>query len=456
MITRCRDEFFILEFVNYYISQGVDHIYIIDDDSKDKGIYKSVEGLSDVTVIYDSNVIKNNSASKLYKKIRKSFDWIIYVDVDEFISTNKMSHKTIVEEVVDSYSSFDCVKVPWVMMSSNGRELDPKKLLAENLWRWNHDKKHPNHIHKFRCRFDEIEVKCIFKTAVFHDISDHHPIGEGEVVDSINGSDSSLSPFYCGLTEKKISSASLLCFHYRIISKENNLRKLSENYWYIKHGYTEKDLASSDYAEIFDNTVSVKGYRNKIFIIGFNRCGTRSLHYFFKNNGLRSIHWDSDNLAKTMEKNLISGLPLLRGGRTVNSKVNSVCEYEDAQVFSDITWHKENKDAKDYYRQLDFCYPGSKFILNVRDVNGWIKSRKKHSNGLILKELKEYHSCSEGELEIIWRNMWERSVNEMIEYFKGRDKDLLVFDIENDNIMEVVDFLGEEVGLDPLLYDYVK
>ena len=36
LITRCKDEYFVKEFVDYYISQGVDHIYIIDDDSVDK------------------------------------------------------------------------------------------------------------------------------------------------------------------------------------------------------------------------------------------------------------------------------------------------------------------------------------------------------------------------------------------------------------------------------------
>ena len=39
LITRCKDEFFVGEFCKYYLSQGVDFIYIIDDDSNDKSIY---------------------------------------------------------------------------------------------------------------------------------------------------------------------------------------------------------------------------------------------------------------------------------------------------------------------------------------------------------------------------------------------------------------------------------
>ena len=39
LITRCKDEFFINEFCEYYLNQGVDKIYIIDDNSNDKSIY---------------------------------------------------------------------------------------------------------------------------------------------------------------------------------------------------------------------------------------------------------------------------------------------------------------------------------------------------------------------------------------------------------------------------------
>lgn len=42
LITRCKDEFFIEEFCKYYLSQGVDEIYIIDYNSEDKTIYNNL------------------------------------------------------------------------------------------------------------------------------------------------------------------------------------------------------------------------------------------------------------------------------------------------------------------------------------------------------------------------------------------------------------------------------
>ena len=47
------------------------------------------------------------------------------------------------------------------MMSSNNRRKNPTNLLEENIYRWNHDLKHFNQIHKFRCRYNEIECKSI-------------------------------------------------------------------------------------------------------------------------------------------------------------------------------------------------------------------------------------------------------------------------------------------------------
>ena len=123
------------------------------------------------------------------------------------------------------------------MMSSNGRQKNPKKILLENNMRWNHNKLHPNKIHKFRCRFHEIEVKCIFKASKFESISDHHPITSKEftenlkIINSVDCKQEELNPFYKDLREIDIKSALLICFHYRIISDENNISKIKSNFW---------------------------------------------------------------------------------------------------------------------------------------------------------------------------------------------------------------------------------
>jgi hypothetical protein len=263
LITRCKNEFFIKEFCDYYLSQGVDKIFIIDDDSNDKSIYNNIND-NRITIIYEKNIIKNSYANKLYKEIKSNFKWMINCDVDEFITTKKNITNTIKDELNTTFEDIDCIQIPWVMMSCNKREKNPKNILLENIHRWDHNKKHPHKIKKFRCRYDLIETKSIFKTQYFDSISDHkpeNPIGKPIVVYSINKIkkkfDSKIKK-YKNLREDDIKNGILLCYHYRIISKENCFNKLKNNLWYIQKGYTIDDLMSCDYPEIIDETLKFK------------------------------------------------------------------------------------------------------------------------------------------------------------------------------------------------------
>ena len=261
LITRCKDEFFIKEFCDYYLQQGVDKIYVIDDNSNNKSIYNKIINNKNVIIIYEKNIIKRNYTDLFYSKIRHYFEWIIYVDVDEFITTKKNIHKTIRNELETTFKDYDCIKIPWVMMSCNRIEKNPNSILETNVYRWNHDKKHPHKIHKFRCRYNKIEVKCIFKSSKFKNIFDHfpkNPIGNVYIVDSIQCKKQIIDGFYINLRENDIKNGYLLCYHYRIISIENNINKLKTNKWYIENRYTLNDLINSDYPEILDETLKYK------------------------------------------------------------------------------------------------------------------------------------------------------------------------------------------------------
>lgn len=263
LITRCKDEFFIKEFCDYYISQGVDKIFVIDDDSLDKSIYNGINE-EKVKIIYEKGLFSNGRnpqmyiANKYYKKIRKDFKWIISVDVDEFITTKKNINRTLREELSVTFKNIDCIKIPWVMMSSNNRINNPKSILRENTYRWNHDKTHPHKVRKFRCRHKSIEVKCIFKPEKFLKIDTHFPkdkVNKIKVINSVNLNNEPLSSFYNNLRENDITNGYLLCYHYRIISQENNLKKLNK-YNYSK--FNRDDLIKSDYSEIKDLTMKKK------------------------------------------------------------------------------------------------------------------------------------------------------------------------------------------------------
>ena len=78
-------------------------------------------------------------ANDLYNKIRHNFEWLIYVDVDEFITTKKNITRTIRQELETTFKNVDCVRIPWVMMACNKLEKNPTSVLEENIFRWNHD-----------------------------------------------------------------------------------------------------------------------------------------------------------------------------------------------------------------------------------------------------------------------------------------------------------------------------
>lgn len=260
LITRCKDEFFIKEFCDYYLSQGVDTIYVIDDDSLDKSIYTNITD-NRVKIIYEKNIIKNNFANKLYKKIKNNFKWMIYCDVDEFITTKKHLKNTIKDELITTFKNNDIIIVPWVMMSSGNQKKNPESILLNNIYRWNHDKRHPSKIHKFRCRYNLIEAKCIFKTENVNSIIDHGPNIIKNInynmVNSVNSLNHKSKIYnYSNLRESDIKNGYLLCYHYRIISLQQVKNKLKTNVWYKK--YSLKDIMSHDYSEIKDTTLKKK------------------------------------------------------------------------------------------------------------------------------------------------------------------------------------------------------
>ena len=69
------------------------------------------------------------------------------------------------------------------------------------------------------------------------------------------------------------------------------------------------------------------------------------------------------------------------------------------------------------FRELHKQYPGSKFILNIRDVDDWIASRIRFRNG--------YHACDHGwkvhetqeDLSMCWKSHWNSYILNVKEFF---------------------------------------
>lgn len=172
----------------------------------------------------------------------------------------------------------------------------------------------------------------------------------------------------------------------------------------------------------------------KIFCIGLNKTGTSSLHEAFKILGFKSVHFLDDkgrNIKDIIEENYYNNEDILKG----------ISHYD---AFSD--WdHDETSHL--IFKEFDQQYPNSKFILNTRNLEDWLNSRENH----VLRNQKSFSKnfiSKKSWLKVdlnSWTIHYRRHHQAVYEYFKGRESDLLIFDVtKGDSWDKLCDFLEIE------------
>jgi hypothetical protein len=180
----------------------------------------------------------------------------------------------------------------------------------------------------------------------------------------------------------------------------------------------------------------------KVFQIGFNKCGTRSFAHWFEKCGHRSVHWDRGRLASAMRSNREAGRPLLEG-------------YEDYVLYTDMENIHDVRGityAYEWFADLHRQYPDGKFIMNLRPMDKWIRSRLNHVTYL-QDTMAGLGVDREGALEA-WRRHFEGHTQAVRDYFAGHPGAFMFFDIENEPIENVCRFL-DGLKLDPRRYEHV-
>ncbi len=182
----------------------------------------------------------------------------------------------------------------------------------------------------------------------------------------------------------------------------------------------------------------------KVFVIGFNKCGTTSLHAFFRASGLSCAHWRLSRdrtLAEAMFSNLSLQRHVLEG-------------FAGFDVYSDLN-HLSDRvhlEANTLFRTIDATVPDARFILNTRDKDRWLASRSRHGSpttGSFLARACKCYGASREEVLAIWRDQWDRHHAAVTEYFAHKPGKLLVFDIEIDPVDKLVSFFDGSFQLDP-------
>jgi hypothetical protein len=149
----------------------------------------------------------------------------------------------------------------------------------------------------------------------------------------------------------------------------------------------------------------------KVVCIGLMKTATSSLHHALTDLGLRSMHWGGPENFHGVLNAQRDGARLLR----------DIGEHFDA--YSDIGPLSARFDL------VELQYPGSKFILTVRDVDDWVHSRRKH----VERNQREraagiYTGINVGVDEESWRREWHAHLERITTHFAGRSN-LLVLDL---------------------------
>lgn len=180
--------------------------------------------------------------------------------------------------------------------------------------------------------------------------------------------------------------------------------------------------------------VELKPMPSRIFGVGMHKTGTTSLSSALKILGIDSAHWESGDWARKIWEEM------KRDGcsRTVESHY----------ALTDLP-------IAVLYRELDRSYPGSKFILTVRDEASWLRSVERHwsySHNRYRWEWDVYpfanliHRHIYGQTTFdaeVFVNRYRKHNDEVRDYFSGRTGDLLVMDMSRGSgWKELCGFLG--------------
>ena len=145
----------------------------------------------------------------------------------------------------------------------------------------------------------------------------------------------------------------------------------------------------------------------KVFGIGFHKTGTSSLAQALSKLGYK----------------MCNAVGVHDPQASVNAIPLAIKTAQSFDTFRGNPWSFQ-------FRVFDDEFPGSKFILTMRDPDGWISSAVRHF-GRKTTPMREwiYGAGSPYGNEDLYRERYERHTREVLEYFRDRPGDLLVMNI---------------------------
>ena len=166
----------------------------------------------------------------------------------------------------------------------------------------------------------------------------------------------------------------------------------------------------------------------KIFCIGLSKTGTNSLTGALDILGYRAVHWHYTRNVFVYRN----------GGIEIDYD-----KFADHDAFADTPIAR-------IYPELDRRFPGSRFILTVRDGARWLESfRSQFENGVSDEFEARLHLDLYGTDSYdpeLCMAAFDRHTESVRKYFEGREQDLLILNVtEGDGWDKLCPFLGKPV-----------
>lgn len=123
------------EWLEHYLSEGVEHFYLIDNGSTDQ--YQKIlepyqrEKLIDIQLDQQPHMQELHYNNYYLNRVKNESEWVMVVDMDEFIYSRE-PYRTITDYLRTLQPTISQVYVPWKLFGSSGH-LQPPTRCAENF-----------------------------------------------------------------------------------------------------------------------------------------------------------------------------------------------------------------------------------------------------------------------------------------------------------------------------------
>jgi hypothetical protein len=124
------------EWINHYLRQGIDHIFLTDNGSTDDYMDILNKYINDGIVTLNVNPTKFKQIEHInfFFNDTKHYEWTLICDLDEFIY-GRQKYVNIRHYLSDMDNDTNCVFIPWKMYGSSGHTQQPNLVVPNFLKR---------------------------------------------------------------------------------------------------------------------------------------------------------------------------------------------------------------------------------------------------------------------------------------------------------------------------------